>query len=107
MNLDDLTPDGGGSLRRPVLGPHGRAVATFTAHETPDPASLWTPFTRTTEQTRDGQQGSPLGGYQPGHGLEHEPLDRAERDSDHLVQNVYSHAQTARQIRAALRGGIG
>jgi hypothetical protein len=106
MNIDDpdLTPTGG-TLSRPVLGPHRRVVATFTPTQTPDPADLWEPFSRTTDQARDGQQGDPLGGYRPGHGIEHEPVDDAERASQHTVQR-FDHVQAANQIRSALRGGI-
>jgi len=103
MDLEDLTPAGGGSLSRPVIGPHGRPVATFTAPETPHPDELWTPLTRMQDVTRDGQQGAPFG--RPGHGLEHEPLDQDERNSEHLVQNVGAHVQVAGQIRSALRPG--
>jgi hypothetical protein len=103
MDLDTLVPAGGGSLSRPVLGPHRRVVATFTPTQTPDPADLWQPFTRTTDMTRDAPQGAPLG-YRPGHGQEHEPVDLAERNSEHTVQNaVRPHEETARSIRTALR----
>ena len=99
MDLDDLTPAGGGSLRRPVLGPHGAPVATFTAPPGLSLDEIWHGG-RTTGMTRDGRQGDPLG--QPGHGLEHEPTDTAEKASQHLVQR-FDHAQTATTIRAALR----
>lgn len=99
MNISELTPSGGGDLSRPVLGPRRQIVATFTPTQTTDPAELWQPFTRTTDQARDGRQGDPFG--QPGHGLEHEPTDTAEKASQHLVQ--FDHAQTATTIRAALR----
>lgn len=104
MNIDDpdLTP-AGGTLSRPVIGPRRQIVAQFTPTQTTDPADLWQPFTRTTDATRDGSQGAPLG--QPGHGLEHEPTDTAEKASQHLVQR-FDHAQTATTIRAALRPGI-
>jgi hypothetical protein len=75
-------------------------VAQFTPTQTTDPADLWHGG-RTTDVTRDGQQGSPLG--LPGH-LEHEPVDDAERGSQHTVQRAYSFAETASQIRSALRG---
>ncbi len=41
----------------------------------------------------------------PGHGLEHEPVDDAERAAQHTAQNAatFDHATTARAIRAALR----
>jgi hypothetical protein len=68
------------------------------------PDAIWEPFTRTTGMTREGQQGDPLGGYRPGHGLEHEPVDQAERNSEHTVQHA-AFTNTASQIRAALRPG--
>jgi hypothetical protein len=104
VDLSELTPSGGGNLSCPVMGPHGRPVATFTPAETPDPADLWEPFTRTTDRTRDASQGDPFG--RPGHGLEHEPVDRAERDAQKTAQSAAGFQQTATQIRAALRGGI-
>jgi hypothetical protein len=104
MDLDDLTPAGEGSLRRPVLGPHRVPVAQFTHTQTTDPAELWQPFTRTTDATRGGIQGAPLGG--PGHGIEHKPLDQAEKQSQHLAQNVFNHAETASTIRSAPRPGF-
>jgi hypothetical protein len=100
MDLDDLTPAGGGSLRRPVAGPHGQVVATFSAPQTPDPAELWEPFTRMNDRTRNASQGNPFG--RPGHSIEYEPVDRAERNSEHTVQTVAGHAAI---IRAAIRPG--
>ena len=103
MDLDTLVPDGGGSLSRPVLGPHGRPVATFTPP--PDLAldEIWHGG-RTTDLTRDGTQGAPFG--QPGHALEHEPLNQAEKDSEHTVQKAARpHIEAATQVRAALRPG--
>jgi hypothetical protein len=43
----------------------------------------------------------------PGHGFEHEPLDDAEKASQHTVQNAatFDHAVTSAMIRAALRPG--
>ena len=106
MNIDDpdLTP-AGGTLSRPVLGPHRVPVATFTPAQTPHPDAIWEPLTRTTGMTADGQQGDPFGGYRPGHGLEHEPLDSAEKARQRTVQSAYSFAETADQIRSALRPG--
>jgi hypothetical protein len=103
MNLDDpdLTP-AGASLSRPVLGPHRQAVAQFTPTRVVHPDELWEPFSRTTDQACDGSQGAPLG-YRPGHCLEHEPLDQDEKASGHSAQNAYSFAETAGQIRSALR----
>jgi len=112
----DLMP-AGASLPRPVLGPHRVPVATFTPAVTPDPAGLWAPFTRTTAVTREGQQGSPLGGYRPGRSIEHEPVNRSERLAMKTAQSAASyagaerdddrqpaHVQAAGDIRAALRG---
>ena len=105
MDLDTLVPAGGGSLSRPVLGPRRQIIGTFTPAQTPDPGDLWEPLTRTTGITAGGQQGDPFGGYRPGHGLEHEPLDSAEKAGQHTAQSAYSFAETAGQVRAALRPG--
>lgn len=107
MDLDTLVPAGGGSLSRPVMGPHRVPVATFTPAQTPHPDAIWEPLSRVTGMTADGQQGDPLGGYRLGHGLEHEPLDTAEKDSEHTVQKAFSLHDTVGQIRSALRPGVG
>jgi hypothetical protein len=104
MDISELAP-AGADMSRQVIGPHGRAVAQFTAHQATDPDSIWTPLSRTNDMTRDAPQGAPLG-YQPGHALEHEPVDRAERDSQRTAQNVFDHVQAAGDIRAALRPGF-
>ncbi|WP_300609943.1 hypothetical protein [Trebonia sp.] len=106
MDMDDFTPALGGSLRIPVTAHRGQVVAQFTVPATPHPDELWNAHTRMTDATRDGSQGDPLGDYRPGHGLEHEPLDDAEKASQHTAQNAWSLTETARGIRAALRGGI-
>ena len=41
----------------------------------------------------------------PGHALEGEPLDDAEKAAQRTVQNVYDHAATSAMIRSALRPG--
>jgi hypothetical protein len=102
MDLEDLTP-AGGSLRVPVIGHRGQVVAQFTVSATPRPDELWEHGKRATDATRDGTQGSPMGSYRQGHSLEHEPVDKAERGSQHVVQDVAEHAA---RIRAALRPGI-
>jgi hypothetical protein len=123
MNIDELTP-AGASLRT-VLNPAASAepVATFTATPTPDPAELWAPFTKPTSMTSDGTQGNPLGSFRPGHGLEHESANASERMAQHVAQTVardqvedgqgddakpyrFSHAETARAVRSALRPGV-
>lgn len=103
MDLDTLVPAGGGSLSRPVLGPHRVPVATFTP--APDLAldEIWHGG-RTTGMTRDGLQGAPFG---PGHSIEHEPLDTAEKDSEHTMHKAFSLHDTGGQIRSALRPGVG
>lgn len=105
MNLDDsdLLPVGGGSLRIPVLGPQRQQVATFTATRSVHPDELWAPYMRTTEMTRGGSQGDPLGSYRPGSSIEHEPLTENERASKHVAQDA-AHVVVGQQIRAALRG---
>lgn len=103
MDLDTLVPAGGGSLSRPVLGPHRVPVATFTPAQTPHPDELWQPFTRVTGMTADGQQGDPLGGYRPGHGIGHEPLDQDEKQSQHTAQIAAPHAIADSMVRSAMR----
>jgi hypothetical protein len=105
MNIDDgdLTP-AGASLRTTIRPDASAApVATFTRTRAVHPDELWQPLTRTTETTRDGQQGSPFG--RPGHGLEHEPLDQDERDSERVTRNAFDYVKTSSTIRAALRPG--
>jgi hypothetical protein len=77
-------------------------VATFSAPLDLALDEIWH-GRRTNDVTSDGQQGNPLG--RPGYGLEHEPLDQEERDSDHTVQRAASFADTARVVRSALRPG--
>jgi hypothetical protein len=121
MNIDELTP-AGASLRT-VLNPAASAepVATFTATRTPDPSEAWEPFSRPTSMTSDGTQGNPLGSFRPGHGLEHESANASERMAQHVAQTVakdqddgqdgdakpyrFSHAETAKAVRLALRPG--
>jgi len=45
----------------------------------------------------------------PGHGFEHEPLDNAEKSSQHVAQDAatFSHPEAAASIRGALRGQPG
>jgi len=90
MDLDDLTPMGGGSLRMPVTGPHRQTVAQFTLTRHVDPAEAWRPLTRMNDVTRGGQQANPYGSF--GHGLEHEPVDRAERLSMHTAKSAVTYA---------------
>jgi hypothetical protein len=99
VDLDDLTP-AGTSLRGALRPAMREPVATFTPP--PDLAldAIWH-GQRTNDVTRDGIQGSPFG-YQPGHGFEHEPVNRAERASQQTVQTIADHAAG---IRAALRPG--
>jgi hypothetical protein len=105
MDMDDLTPASTGSLRQPVTPPAREPVATFTMPPALSLDEIWhgRPTTRLTDATRGGSQGDPFGGYRPGHGLEHEPVDGAERDAQHTAQNA-AHLVAATQIRAALRG---
>jgi hypothetical protein len=105
MNIDDFTPTNGGSLSRPVLGPHREPVATFTPTRAVHPDELWEPLSRTNDMTRDAPQGAPLG-YRPGRSLEHEPLDSAEKAGQHTAQTAFDHVQAAGDIRSALRPGV-
>jgi hypothetical protein len=91
--------------RRPVTGPHGRTVATFTPTVTPDPADLWEPFTRVTGMTSDGSQGAPYGSYRPGSSIEHEPVDRAERMAQATAQTAARNAAKDQDDGAPHLGG--
>jgi hypothetical protein len=106
MDMQDITPAGTGSLSGPAAPPSREPVATFTAPPALSLDAIWhgRPTARMTDATRGGSQGDPFGGYQPGHGLEHEPTDDAERDAQHTVQNAGVVA--GQQIRSALRGNV-
>ena len=103
--LDDLTTAGGGSLRGPVTPPAREQVATFTAPRALSLDAIWhgRPPTRLTDATRGGSQGDPFGSYRPGRSIEHEPVDKVERDAQHTAQKA-AHVVAGAQIRAALRG---
>jgi hypothetical protein len=97
MDLDDFTPAGAGSLRDPYgtrpLIHNGQTVATFS-----------TPELNLDARYRQVHLRSAL---RPGHGFEHEPLDSAEKTSQHTAQNAaaFDHAEASRMIRSALRPG--
>jgi hypothetical protein len=100
MDLEDLTPAGASfrSALRPAAG--AGPVATFSAPQYMHPDAIWSP--RGSELAP-----SQLPLVQPmqfGHGLEHEPLDSAERASQATVQATL--ADHAAGIRAALRPGF-
>lgn len=92
MDLDDFVPAGGGSLRTRVVH-NGQTVATFS-----------TPALNLDEHFQQAH----LRSLRPGHGLEHEPLNQAERASEKTAQNAagFDHAETSRMIRSALRPGV-
>ena len=111
MNLDDddLTPSGAGPLSGPAASPTREPVATFTPTAYTHPDDIWPAFgglNRTTELSRGGSQGNPLGGYRPGRSIEHEPVDRAERDAQQTAQNATHFETHAAYVRAGLRGGV-
>ena len=78
-------------------------MATFTPTRTQHPDELWQPH-RPTATSRGGSQGDPFN-FRPGRSIEHEPVDRSERDSEHVAKAA-SHVVAGQQIRAALRGGM-
>jgi hypothetical protein len=106
MTDADLTPSGA-SLPLPVAV-NGQTVGTFTTPAYKHPDDLWQPFTRPTSQSSDGSQGSPLGSagsaLRPGHGIEHEPTNDAEKASQRTAQQA-AHIAAGQQVRSALRGG--
>lgn len=78
------------------------------------PDEIWQPLSRPTFETAAGRQGDPLGGYRPGRSLEHEALDRAEREAQRTAKVAAKNAEhrddvgpnfqtSARMVRAALR----
>jgi hypothetical protein len=100
MDLDDLTPVGGSSLRGPAAPAVREPVATFTLTRAVHPDEIWSP--RGSEIASPQRPLSPA----PGHGFEHEPVNRAERDAQQTAQNAgQSLADHAASIRATLRPG--
>jgi hypothetical protein len=96
----DLTP--AGALAGPAAPLTREPVAMFTRPRDLTLDEIWH-GQRTTDLTRDGSQGEPLG--RPGRSIEHEPVQQAERDSQHVAQSA-SHLVVGASVRAALRGGI-
>jgi len=101
MDLEDFAP--AGASFRSALRPAASAepVATFSAPRDLSLDEIWHGG-RTNDMTRDGYQGDPFGGYRPGHGLAHEPFNKAERAAMQTAQAV--HQEAAGQVRSALRG---
>jgi hypothetical protein len=98
MDLDDLTPALGGSLRGPITPRVSEPVATFTPTGITHPDQIWSP-----RGSEIGPQQRPL--TQPaqfGRSIEHEPVNTSERTAQGTVQTIADHAAG---IRAALRPG--
>lgn len=98
MNLEDLTPAGGGALRSPVAPRVSEPVATFTRTEAPHPDLVWSP--------RGGElapQDRPLSQPVSYEAPSERPTERVSMGFD-----VAHHIVAGRQIRAAMRlGSIG
>lgn len=109
MNLDDddLTPSGAGSLRGQAAPPAREPVATFTTPPALSLDEIWhgRPATRFTDVIRGGSQGNSFGNYRPGHGLEHQPVNKAGRDAQRTAQDAADFIASVAHIRAALRPG--
>lgn len=93
MNLEDLTPAGGGSLRALVASPACEPVATFTRPVVQHPDETWNP--RGSEIAPPQRPLTPA----PAHGFEHEPVNRAERAAQHTAQNASDFHAAATSIR--------
>jgi hypothetical protein len=98
MNLDDLVPQGGGSLRAPAAPPVREPVARFSVPDVVHPDELWGPGVRGSELAPPQR---PL--TQPVQFYQHagERLVRASH-----TDALSPHAEAAAQIRAAIRPGV-
>lgn len=103
MDINDFTPANSGSLSAPAAPRPIQSVATFSPPRQLQLDEIWH-GQRATALTSDGSQGDPYGSARPGHGLEHEPVDTAERESQDTAQGFDLHG-AAGSIRAALRPG--
>jgi hypothetical protein len=85
MDLDDLTPTRGGSLRGALRPATREPVATLTPTRTLHPDQIWSPRSREIHGHRP---------WRPGSQADHREPKHAERTP---------HVEAARMVRAALR----
>ena len=91
MNMDDMTPVGGGSLRGPAA-PSAEPVATFTPTQAVHPDTIWSP--RGGELAPPDRPISPTRDYYSG------------AESERPASLSYMAADLHRTVRAALRPGL-
>ena len=91
MNMDDMTPAGGGDLRGPTA-PAAEPVATFTPTQAVHPDTIWSP--RGGELAPPDRPLSPTRDYYSG------------AESERPASLSYMAADLHRTVRAALRPGI-
>jgi hypothetical protein len=99
MNLDDLTPAGGGSLRALAAPAVHEPVATFTPTRAVHPDEIWSP--RGSELARQQRPLSPAPDYYAGAESER-PVPAAHMGESPIVGDLVSASRT---VRTALRPG--
>lgn len=99
MNLDELTPAGGGSLRAPAAPAVHEPVATFTLTRAMHPDEIWSP--RSGELAPPARPLSAAPGYYSGAESER-PVPVVHMGETPIVGNL---VDTSRAVRAALRSG--
>lgn len=95
MNLDDMTPAGGGSLRdpgAPAAPAIRQTVATFTRTASPHPDTIWSP--------RGGELAPPDRPLSPS------PDAYTDAESERPAPRDYMGTDLHRTVRAALRPGL-
>jgi hypothetical protein len=96
MDLEDLTP-AGGSLRGPVTPRISEPVATFTPTGITHPDSVWSP-----RGSEIGPPQRPL--TQPAQFYQHAESERPVAAP--YTDSPSVHAESAAQVRSALRPGV-
>jgi hypothetical protein len=100
MNLDDVTPAGGGSLRGPAAPAVSEPVATFTLTRAVHPDEIWSPCSG--ELSPPQRPLTPAPDYCAGAESER-PVPAAHMGETPTVGNLVR--DTSRAVRAALRPG--
>lgn len=99
MNLDDVTPAGGGSLRGPAAPAVSEPVATFTRMQAVHPDEIWSP--RGGELAPQQRPLSPSPDYYA-HAESERPVPAAHMGEGPIVGDL---VRTSRTVRAMLRPG--
>ena len=100
MNLDDLTPSGGGSLRGPAAPAIREPIATFTQTRAMHPDDIWSP--RGGEFAPQQRPFSPAPDYYARAESER-PVPAMHMGETPIVGDLVN--DTHRAVRAALRPG--